>query len=87
MWRILGRLQRRAFPIGQLVAVGSIFHLVFIIFKPTKMSISGDESGAELSESSLSTFPETNEENDPLRPDEFQKFISIIPTTVTKNDT
>jgi hypothetical protein len=35
-----------------LVAVEaiSIFRLVFVILKPTKMSTSGDESGAELPE-------------------------------------
>jgi hypothetical protein len=39
-------------------AVSSIFRLVFIISKPTKMSISGDESGAELPESSFPTLPD-----------------------------
>jgi hypothetical protein len=52
-------------------AVSSIFHLVFIILKSTEMSISSDESGAESSEPSFPTLPETNEEDDPLGPGEF----------------
>jgi hypothetical protein len=65
-------------------AVSSISHLVFIILKSTKMSISSDESGAESSKRSFPTLPETNEGDDPLRP-EFQMFISASPTTVANS--
>jgi hypothetical protein len=46
-------------------AVSSIFHLVFIILKSTKMPFSGDESDAELSEPSFLILPESNEEKYP----------------------
>jgi hypothetical protein len=38
--------------------VSSIFHLIFITLKPTKMSISGDESDAELPEPFFPTLPD-----------------------------
>jgi hypothetical protein len=38
-------------------AVSTIFRLVFIILNPIKISIPGDEPGAELPESSFPTLP------------------------------
>jgi hypothetical protein len=51
VWGLPNRADGKGFVAVE--AVGSIFRLVFVILEPTKMSTSGDESGAELPEPSL----------------------------------